>query len=401
VVRLSKGRYRVFVDLGRDKEGRRQRHTEVVRGTKVEAEQRERELRRALDTGTFVDPRSGTVAAFLERWLVSVEAKVQERTFLRYEQIVRTHLIPDLGSVRLAALRPLHVEAAERDWLRAGNRRTGGPLAPQTVLHIHRCLHTALERAVKWRLVAVNPVDGVDAPHVPEQEMAFLTPEESARLVEVLGGHEYELPILVGLYCGLRPTEYLALRWRDLDLGRAELRVMQNVHEVRKDRVTEHMGERVRGFRFAQTKTHRSKRPVSVPREVVECLGAWQASQAGKRAAFAEAWVNLDLVFTDDVGLPLSEERVRKSFYGALQEAGVRRVRLYDLRHTMATLVLHDTKDIKLVAARLGHANEYLVLRRYGHLLPGVDRDATDRLSEMIRQARLDRRGLEDRQEEA
>src|SRR5207253_9786347 len=102
---------------------------------------------------------------------------------------------------------------------------------------------------------------------------------------EVLDGHEYELPILVGLYCGLRPTEYLALRWRDLDLRRAELRVMQNVHEVRKVRVTEHMGEKVRGFRFAQTKTHRSKRPVSMPHEVVECLLVWKSAQASQRLA--------------------------------------------------------------------------------------------------------------------
>src|SRR5437588_9907410 len=129
----------------------------------------------------------------------------------------------------------------------------------------------------------------------------YLTPEEAGRLLDALEGHEYELPVLVGLYCGLRPTEYLALRWRDLDLKRAELRVMQNVHEVRKDRATEHMGEKVRGFRFGQTKTHRSKRLVSMPRELVDCLLVWKSAQASRRLALGEAWVNLDLVFTDDV----------------------------------------------------------------------------------------------------
>jgi integrase len=84
-----------------------------------------------------------------------------------------------------------------------------------------------MERAVKWRLLPVNPVNGVEPPHVPDREREFLTADESERLVTALVGLDYELPILVGLYCGLRPTEYLALRWRDVDLDAGELRVTQ------------------------------------------------------------------------------------------------------------------------------------------------------------------------------
>ncbi|MDQ6772539.1 MAG: tyrosine-type recombinase/integrase, partial [Candidatus Dormibacteraeota bacterium] len=118
-------------------------------------------------------------------------------------------------------------------------------------------------------------------------------------------------------------------------------------------------------------------------------LRMWKSIQAGKRLAAGEAWVDLDLVFGNDIGLPASENRVRHQFYRVLERAELKRMRLYGLRHTMATLVLSETKDLKLVAARLGHANEYLVLRRYGHLLPGADREATERLSEVIRKAGL------------
>ncbi len=166
-------------------------------------------------------------------------------------------------------------------------------------------------------------------------------------------------PILVGLYCGLRPAEYLALRWRDLDLERGELRVVQSVQRVRRDQVSEHLGRRVEGFRFGPTKTHRSRRPVAMPPVLVELLQDWRLRQA--------------------------LERVRRHFYRALERAGVRRVVLDALRHTMATLVLHETKDLKLVAARLGHADETLALRTYGHLLPGLDRAAADRLGEVVR----------------
>ncbi len=288
-----------------------------------------------------------TVAEFMARWLEAVRHQVSWNTYRGYEQRTRTHIVPDLGHLRLLELRPLHVEEAQRRWLASGNRRTGGPLDPRTVLHLHRVLHLALERAVKWRLLPLNPMEGVEPPSVPRKEQGFLTAAEAERLVAALAGDEYELPILVGLYCGLRPAEYLALRWRDLDLERGELRVMQSVQRVRRDQVSEHLGRRVEGFRFGPTKTHRSRRPVAMPPVLVELLQDWRLRQA-------------------------------------LERAGVWRVVLYALRHTMATLVLHETKDLK-PAARLGHADETLALRTYGHLLPGLDRAAADRLGEVVR----------------
>jgi hypothetical protein len=171
-------------------------------GTKADAEKRERELRRALDTGTFVDAKAGTVAEFMLRWLESVKEKKSERTYVRYEQMVRNQIIADLGHVKLADLRPLHIDAAEAKWAVIGNRKTTkpGPLSPQSVLHLHRCLHTAMERAVRWRLLAVNPVDGVDEPYVPKREAGFLVPDEAVRLLDAIRGSAFELPLLVGLH---------------------------------------------------------------------------------------------------------------------------------------------------------------------------------------------------------
>jgi integrase len=242
-----------------------------------------------------------------------------------------------------------------------------------------------LGERVKWRLVPSNPVDGVEAPHVPDKEAAFLTVEESVRLVAALVEQEYELPILVGLYCGLRPSEYLALPWRNVDLDAGELRVTQKVIRVRNDHVEEHMGRVVNGYRFGPVKTHRSKRPVSIPPDVIEVLRAWKPVQAAARLRAGQAWTDLDLVFTDARGYPHDLHRVRREFYRVLEAAGLQRVAPYALRHTSATLTLKDTKDVKLVAQRLGHANETMVLRVYGHVLPGADREAARRLGELVK----------------
>jgi single stranded DNA-binding protein len=149
--------------------------------------------------------------------------------------------------------------------------------------------------------------------------------------------------------------------------------------------VTEHAGRQVWGFRFGPAKTHRSKRPVSIPPLLVELLREHEQRHTAARRQAGPAWADLGLVFTDARGYPYKDHRIRRVFYKALEAAKVRRVVLYALRHTMATLVLHDTKDLKLVATRLGHRDETLLLRRYGHLLPGVDRKAADRLGELVR----------------
>ena len=145
VQKLSEGRYRIWIFLGRDAGGRQKRYSEVIRGTKRDAERREREIRRALDTSTFVDPRSVTVAEYLERWLADYcEAAVTDRTLHRYRQIVRLHLIPMLGSRRLAELTPLDIEEAKRFWLHEGSRRSRGKaLHPRTVSHHLAVLHDA------------------------------------------------------------------------------------------------------------------------------------------------------------------------------------------------------------------------------------------------------------------
>lgn len=385
ISKLGPGRYRVFVDRGRDPDGRRSQHTEVVRGTKKDAEAREAEIRRRLNSGSYVEPSRMTVAEYMAMWVESVQHQVERNTYRGYEQRTGTHIVPDLGSVPLQKLSPIQIQRAETDWLKRGNRRNGGPLDPQTVLHIHRCLHRAMGQAVRWRLISVNPVDGVEPPAVPHREQGYLTPEESERVVAVLVGDLYELPILVGLYCGLRPTEYLGLRWRDVDLDAGELRVTQNVHRMRQDESSSHMGHEVYGFWFDDAKTHRSKRPVSMPGEVADLLREWRPQQAALRLKAGPSWTDLDLVFTDARGYPHNHDRVRRSFYRALEAAEVRKVVLYALRHTMATIALNRSKDLKLVAARLGHANEMLVLRTYGHLLPGLDRRLSDELGEAIR----------------
>jgi integrase len=320
VQKLGEGRYRIWVFLGRDAGGRQKRYSEVFRGTKARAEQRERELRRMLDTNTFVDPRSGTVGEYLERWLRDYcEAAVTERTLHRYRQIVTLHLIPMLGARRLPELTPLDIEEAKRHWLRAGSRRTEGKgLHPRTVKHHLTVLHDALAQAVRWRLLTINPCDAVAPVKVPRTQPQALDTDQAARLVDLLDGHEFERIFRLALAAGMRPGEYTALRWEDVDWKRRRVTVRQGLWQLTRSDV-----------RVVGVKTHRSERPIALVDEEIELLREERRRQAAVRLRAGAAWDDNGLAFTDDRGRPLDQYRLRRSFYALLKAAGLPKVNLY------------------------------------------------------------------------
>ena len=330
----------------------------------------------ALATGTYVDPHKSTVGDYLLHWLENyAKISVAPRTFEGYEMRVRRHLVPALGSIRLTQLRPAQIAAAERSWLESGGRRGEG-LSPRSVVHNHRVLREALGQAVKWQLLAVNPADAVTPPRVERQEMRSLSAQQSAALLDAAQGSEFGPAIETALYTGLRLGELLGLRWEDLDLHSGRLSVQQTARSVRG------------GVTFGPTKTHRSRRRLSIPATAVEGLRGVRAGQLEHRLRAGTAWHDSDLVFTDALGHSMTRERLRAAFYGLLETAGLPRVRLHDLRHTHATLMLSQGEHPKVVSERLGHATVGITLDTYSHVLPDLQAEAAERLAATLKIAR-------------
>src|SRR5262249_51728525 len=155
----------IVLELPRDDSGKRRQKTVTVRGTKKEAEARRSQMINEINTGAFVEPSKMTVAEYLNRWLSEyAKQNVAGKTFERYDEIVRLHLIPALGGHRLPALKPLHIHECYSAALRSGRCDGKGGLSARTVLHHHRVLREALHQAVRWQLLARNPADAVDPP---------------------------------------------------------------------------------------------------------------------------------------------------------------------------------------------------------------------------------------------
>src|SRR3712207_2638769 len=171
------------------------------------------------DRGLLFDTNSLTVGRYLERWLAdSVRDTVKATTYETYERLMRLHLIPALGRIKLKNLTPTHVRGLYREKLDSG-------LSPTSVQRVHALLHKALKQAVHDGLVPRNVTDAVKAPRQSRKEIPTLTREQARTLLDTATGDRLEALYLLAIHTGLRQGERLGLKWSDIDLDRGTLQV--------------------------------------------------------------------------------------------------------------------------------------------------------------------------------
>jgi integrase len=232
----AKGSYEVRYPLGSDPAtGRRRSATVTVKGALKDAEKELRRLLRALDTGEHVDPSKLCVRDWLNLWLRSIRDEIAPRSYERYGSIVRHHILPALGNHRLAKLAPVHIQEFYAS-LAEGGRRDGQPgaLAPQTRRQIHRVLSEALVRAVEQQVVARNVCDVFKRrlPRVERKQFAVLSTAQSQQLLSATKPTALYWPVLLAITTGMRRNEILAVRWRNLDLGRGVVRIVEALEQT-------------------------------------------------------------------------------------------------------------------------------------------------------------------------
>ncbi len=357
----------IVLDLGRDARGKRRQKWHKVAGTKRDAQRELTRLLRDLDTGTYVEPSQMTVGTYLEKWLRDyAKTNVSAKTFERYAEIARVHLIPALGHLPLARIQPLHIQDYYSVALESGRRDGHGGLSAQTVLHHHRLLRAALRQALKWQLLGRNPADAVEPPRPKRPEMRVLDAAETGRLVASTKGTRLFLPVLLAVTTGMRRGEILGLRWKDVDLKKATLAVRRSLEQTKG------------GIQFKEPKTQKGRRVVALPEIAVDALRSHKTRQAKHRLLLGRVYENGDLVCAKENGKPTVPADLSKSFARLLGrlEGDVPPIRLHDLRHTHATQLLREGIHPKVVSERLGHSTVAFTLDVYSHVLPSMQADA-------------------------
>ena len=317
------------------------------------------------------EPARLTVAEFLTRWLGEVaKPNVRPTTFASYETTIRNHVIPEIGPVALVRLTPARIQKLYADKL-AGPRADGKPghLSRLSVRYIHSVLRIALGQAVKWNLVSRNVLELVTPPKVEPKEVAAMKVEQARRFLDSTQGDRLYALYYLALVTGLRRGELLGLRWQDVDLDLAFLRVTQSLVDLQ-------------GHPTLQPpKTAKGRRVIELPAEAVEVLKEHRASQAKEKVFWDVEYQENGLVFTGLAGRPTSPRYLDERFKLQLARAGLPGFRFHDLRHTFATMVI-PTAGLKLASAILGHENISTTANIYGHVLAGATRQA---ISEVVK----------------
>ena len=363
ITRRADGRWMARVDLGWQ-DGKRRRKTLYGR-TKREVQDKLRETLHRTEKGLPPIPEQETVGAFLRRWLEIVRGKVRPRTHKSYEQVVRIHLEPGIGRVRLAKLTPLDVSA----WFES---RHAAGVGGRTIHYARAVLRAALNQALKWELVSRNVASLTDPPRYRAREIAPLTPEQTRKFLAAVAGHRLEALFTVAVGLGLRLGEALGLPWDAVNLDAGTLSVRQTLERAGKQP------------RFGEPKSARGRRTITLPRIVTAALRKHRTRQLQDRLISGERWNDSGLVFTTEAGAPLDGCNVNRTFKAVLRRAGLPAIRYHDLRHTAATLLLAQGVDPRTIMETLGHSQISLTLNTYAHVVPALQRKAAAKMDDIL-----------------
>lgn len=366
----SIGSWTVIVDLGSDPvTGKRRQLWRSVKGPKRDAEALLVELLHERDTGVERPVGKLTVAAYLDRWMVDyVEPSLAPKTQSAYRDVIRNHFVPALGSIELMALRPSHIQSL---YTRLLDR-----LSARSVLRYHQVLHAALHQAVRWQLLTRNPADAVEPPRPNRREIRAMTPEQARTVMGAADATSLGPFVRLALFTGMRRGELLGLRWSDVDS--ASIHLQQTAQRI--------AGQ---GIVFRQPKTRLSRRSIALSSDAMAVLRQHRVRQAEARFLAGPAYEDRDLVFATGFGTPLEPGNILRTWRRIVARAGQPGLRIHDLRHGHATLMLGQGVHPKIVSERLGHASINITLDTYSHVLPGLQAAAAEALDTILAEPAL------------
>lgn len=339
--------------------------------TKALAEAAMRTFIAGMEGGADPFPDRMTVAQWSERWATSEQVQsLRPQTRSRYEGILRTDVVPAIGTMDLGTVRPRHVG------LVLDHARERG-LSPRSVTQVRAVASSMMRAAVDAEIIDVNPVAGVRAPKAERPKLITPTVEELTAVIEKARGTVWEIPLLLAATTGMRRSEVLGVTWANVDLDAARLTVTGGLQR----RELPEGGSRLETF---DVKTDRSRRTFALPAMTVERLRRWRTEQLERRVALGPAWTDHDLVCERGDGCPLDPDAMSNGFRRIAKEAGLEGVRLHDLRHGVATALLKGGVHPAIVSAVLGHSKVAFTLDVYSHIDVGMTATAANEMNRAL-----------------
>lgn len=350
--------------------GRERRRWHPVGHDRSEAEQVAALLDNERDAVPAAPTGQVTFGEFLtNNWIPHKRRQVRATTAYRYAWFVDRYIQPGIGHIPLRRLRADHLDSVY-DSLANNGGRSGHGLAPKTVLEVHAVIRASLDHAVARRLVDRNvahrtrsrqrpPASGAARTWTAKELCSFLAAARGQRLYPALH---------LASHTGMRRGEVVGLKWSDLSIPHARLSVSRTLQNV--------------GGRPVESgvKTRTSRRSVELDCATLDELIRWRRRlERDGLPCGPDDWM-----FCNSAGRFLNPESISQLFDRIVQRSGLPRIRLHDLRHTHASLLVADGIAVKVVSERLGHAHPAFTMHTYQHLLPGMSGAAAERFAALV-----------------
>ena len=371
---LGNGKWKVTISAGFDGAGNRKRIYKTIEAKSEPAAQKKANLLEAeVAKGDYTEPTHFTFADYVEVWRKDAKRKLAPKTYFRYNEMLDSRIIPNMGGVKIEKLNPIIIEDFYNT-LRDPQKKKNGTayiLSEQTIKHHHRLIAAIMQTAFRKGIIKENPCSRVDAPKTKKKELVLYTEEQIAALIDTLEGTELKFKACthVALAGGLRLGEIMGLEWSDVNYDKGTVTVA---------RASQYLpGE---GIFEKAPKNDTSKRTVSLPAPVMDMLKQLQHEQKIQRMRLANKWVDSNRLFIKADGRPMYPNYPSKWFNGFLQDNKLPPLPFHGLRHTSASYLIAAGQDVVAVAARLGHSNSNTTLSIYAHSFKKRDEESAEKM---------------------
>jgi len=371
------GTWEARISLGFDGGGKHIRKS-IYAKTEKEIVQKLQQMQSDITQGTYTEPTRLTVSKWLDVWLNTYCDHMKQTTFDTYSHNIEKHIKPALGGIKLQQLTTHAIQGFYKQLSTSGRilqkgqkKKAPTGLSAKTVKNIHATLHGALQQAVLLSYIKTNPSAACTLPRVEKKQMQILQGEQIAVFIKATENHRYRALFLTMLFCGTRRGETLGITWDCVDFHNGTILINKQLQ--RKDSK----------LQLVAVKNDKPRR-LEPPPTVFQLLRELKQKQAEKMLLAGQLWEKNNLVFSNDFGQPLDADGVYAAYKTFLRNNALPNIRLHDLRHTSATLMLQNGDSIKTVQEALGHSSAGFTLDVYGHVTPSMKKESAERMEAFI-----------------
>lgn len=303
---------------------------------------------------------------WLNIWLNNyIKHSAKERTYIRYGQLIRTHIAPKIGDMGVNDLTPIVLQSFVTELLNSGNDKTGKGLSANTVNAIISVMQNSLRTAHMLGYAKEYTANMIKRPKLKERKIECFTLAEQKKIETYVlnSGKDKLFGIVLCLYTGLRIGELLALTWDDIDFGKGLLFVSKTCHDG---------NDGINHIRIIDSpKTIHSRRVIPLPKQILSLL------KGVKKRSKCEYIIA-------DSDKPVFVRSYQRTFELLLKKLNIPHKGFHSLRHTFATRAMECGMDVKTLSELLGHKNATITLNRYAHSLLEHKVDMMNRLGKLL-----------------